>query len=39
MANVRVHNTTGEAPIVRFARDAVHRLKIARRAAVVRIFA
>ena len=27
MANVRIHGTTGEAPIVRFARDEAHRLK------------
>ena len=27
VANVRVHGTTGEAPIVRFERDEVHRLK------------
>lgn len=27
VANVRVHGTTGEAPIARFARDEAHRLK------------
>jgi transposase len=27
IANVRVHGTTGEAPIVRFQRDEAHRLK------------
>jgi transposase len=27
VANVRVHGTTGEAPIVRFERDEAHRLK------------
>nr|WP_245323840.1 hypothetical protein [Bradyrhizobium stylosanthis] len=27
MANVRIHGTTGEAPIARFARDEAHRLK------------
>ena len=27
VANVRIHGTTGEAPIVRFARDETHRLK------------
>ena len=27
VANVRVHGTTGEAPITRFERDEVHRLK------------
>ncbi|BAC47205.1 bll1940 [Bradyrhizobium diazoefficiens USDA 110] len=27
VANVRIHGTTGEAPIVRFARDEAHRLK------------
>jgi hypothetical protein len=27
VANVRIHGTTGEAPIDRFARDEVHRLK------------
>ena len=27
MANVRVHGTTGEAPIARFERDEAHRLK------------
>ncbi len=27
VANVRVHGTTGEAPIVRFEREEVHRLK------------
>lgn len=26
-ANVRIHGTTGEAPMVRFARDEAHRLK------------
>jgi hypothetical protein len=27
VANVRIHGTTGEAPIVRFERDEAHRLK------------
>jgi hypothetical protein len=27
VANVRIHGTTGEAPIIRFARDEIHRLK------------
>ncbi|MGY3619383.1 hypothetical protein ACVJGD_005579 [Bradyrhizobium sp. USDA 10063] len=27
VANVRIHGTTGEAPIVRFAREEAHRLK------------
>jgi hypothetical protein len=27
VANVRIHGTTGEAPIARFARDEAHRLK------------
>ncbi len=27
VANMRIHGTTGEVPIVRFARDEVHRLK------------
>ncbi len=27
VANIRVHGTTGEAPLVRFARDEAHRLK------------
>lgn len=27
VANIRVHGTTGEAPIARFGRDEVHRLK------------
>jgi hypothetical protein len=27
VANVRIHGTTGEAPIIRFARDEAHRLK------------
>jgi len=28
VANVRIHGTTGEAPIVRFERDEAHRLKL-----------
>lgn len=27
VANIRIHGTTGEAPIIRFARDEIHRLK------------
>ncbi|MCK1312528.1 hypothetical protein [Bradyrhizobium sp. 23] len=27
MLNVRIHGTTGEAPIARLARDEAHRLK------------